>query len=93
MELKVYDKAAWHIENSDKSTVVGFFSKLMDFLKSHNYLNNDGLEIYELGVDPSISITSKMLTEEGNAVLSASYDKFLASYNGNSNPNFSMLDK
>jgi hypothetical protein len=92
METKIYDKASWHLETYDKDKVVGYFSKLLDFLRTHNYLNNYGLEIFEIGADSSVSITSKMLNEKGNKILSCSYDKFLSSFDFNSDPDFSVFD-
>lgn len=91
METKIYDKAAWHIENTEKSSVLSYFEKLMDFLKTHNYLNDYGLEIYALGVDTSLSITSKMLTEEGNRCMSSAYDGFLKNNTVDSKADFSKL--
>jgi hypothetical protein len=49
--------------------VIQYFSRLMNLLKSRVYLNAKGLEIYEMGIDSSLSITSKMLTDKGNALL------------------------
>jgi hypothetical protein len=92
MDMIIYDKAAWHLETFDKDKVVNYFSKLLTYLKSRNYLNNYGLEIFDLGVDSSISITSKMLNEEGNAALSNSYDIFLSDLDINADPDFSALN-
>jgi hypothetical protein len=91
MEIKVYDKAAWYTEKYDSKKVVRFFSKLMDFLKNKGYLNTYGLEIYGLKDDPALSITSEMLTDKGNMVLSSAYDRFLAGIDFESEPDFTIL--
>jgi hypothetical protein len=89
METKIYDKVQWHLETIEKASVLNYFKCLMDFLKTHNYLNSYGLEIYEVGVDTSLSVTSKMLTEKGNAVMESRYDSFLKTVNFNVMPDFS----
>jgi len=93
MELTVFDKFAWHLDAGiDEHKLKDYFQRLMCFLKNHLLLNAYGLEIFDLGVDSSLSITSKMLTNEGNFFLSAWYDKYLESVDLNKDIDFSFLE-
>lgn len=76
--LKVYDKAQWHIDaGKDTKTVVDKLKAVLEFLDSKGMLTSEGKEIIELGVDSSVSIHERMLTEEGTAFMDASYDKVI----------------
>jgi hypothetical protein len=91
METKVYDKVQWHIETSERANILNYFKDLMSFLKTHNCLNSYGLEIYEFGVDTSLSVTSKMLTDKGNTIMVSHYDSFLETVDFNMKTDFSKL--
>ena len=93
MELTVFDKFSWHFDAGvNEAILLKYFSKLMNFLKKHQLLSIYGLEIYDLGVDSSLSITSKMLTEKGIGFLSLWYDKYLKSIDFNRDIDLSFLE-
>lgn len=73
--MKVYDKAQWHIGNGENSSeVIAKFQEVFSFLNTHKMLSADGLEIFEFGIDSSISLNEKMVTEEGQNFLDKYYD-------------------
>ena len=46
--MKVYDKAAWHIDgNENPKEVVARFNEIFKFLAENKLLSPDGEEIYE----------------------------------------------
>lgn len=76
--LKIYDKAQWHIDaGEDEDIVVAKLQVVFSFLDSKNFLGMEGKEIIDLGVDSSVSIHERMLTEEGNKFMEACYDKVI----------------
>ena len=94
MNVKVYDKFSWHLDaNIEEKKLIIFYTKLMDFLNKHNFLNAYGLELYNLGIDASLSINSKMLTDQGNKLLSQWYDEFLSHANFDTEIDFSLLER
>ena len=55
--MKIYDKAAWHIDaDENPNEVVEKFKIIFSFLKMKNMLNSEGLEIFDLGIDQNISL-------------------------------------
>ncbi|XOJ01570.1 hypothetical protein ACMX2M_07505 [Paenibacillus polymyxa] len=70
--IVVYDKASWHLE-SDSPTGLEHLRVIMDWLEQQELLSDDGLEIFELGVDQEFSLTSEMVTEEGKELLDSYY--------------------
>lgn len=76
--MKIYDKAQWHIDaGEDSHEVIEKFKKLFSFLASHNMLSDDGLEIFEFGMDSSVSLNEKMVSEEGKQFLEKCYDEVI----------------
>ena len=76
--MKIFDKAQWHIDSGeDQSDVVAKFKKVFLFLNIHNMLSTDGLEIYELGIDSSVSLNEKMVTQDGKNFLEKYYDEVI----------------
>ncbi|MCM1192154.1 MAG: hypothetical protein NC123_04090 [Butyrivibrio sp.] len=77
--LKIYDKAQWHIDaGMDTETVVERMKILFDFLDSKGLLDIEGKEIKNLGIDSSISLHERMLTEEGRQFLDQYYDSVIS---------------
>lgn len=73
--LKVYDKAQWHIDaGSDANLVVRKIKILFEFLESKSFLNEEGKEVLEIGIDESVSIHERMLTEVGNKFMELKYN-------------------
>jgi len=50
---------------------------LMKWLKSHNLVNDYGLEIWAAGIDEDFGIDEMMLTEPGNRLLALYYVAWL----------------
>lgn len=73
--MKVFDKAQWHIDNGENALeVIAKFREVFSFLNAYNLLSIDGLEIYEFGVDSSISLNERMVTSDGFTFLDKCYD-------------------
>lgn len=78
--MKIFEKASWHIDaGENKSEVLRKIELIMQYLKEHNMLSPEGIEIYELGIDESISITERMVTPKGYSFLDERINEFLAS--------------
>lgn len=76
--LKVYDKAQWHIDaGADEATVVEKMKILFEFLNAKGLLLGEGKEVLDLGIDDSVSIHERMLTEEGNNFMETKYDDII----------------
>lgn len=73
--MKIYDKAQWHIDaGEDPHEVIGKFQEVFSFLEAHKMLSDDGLEIFEFGIDSSVSLNDKMVSQEGKQFLEKYYD-------------------
>ena len=73
--IKIYDKARWHIDaGMDTNYVVNKMKILFDFLNANNLLEYEGKEMFEIGIDSSISIHERMLTVQGNKFMDEKYD-------------------
>lgn len=73
--MKVYDKAAWHIDaGEDSKEVVEKFKTIFSFFKTKNMLSMEGMEIFDLGIDSSISLHERLLTSDGNIFIEKYYD-------------------
>lgn len=76
--LKIYDKAQWHIDGGeDKISVVDKLKIILYFLLDRGLLSSEGKEIVDLGIDSSVSIHEKMLTQEGQKFMDEYYDKVI----------------
>lgn len=73
--MKVFDKAQWHIDQGENtSEVIAKFKAVFSFLHAHKMLSADGLEMYEFGIDSSISLNERMVTPNGSFFLAKHYD-------------------
>ena len=76
--LKIYDKAKWHIDaGEDSGTVIDKLKAVLEFLDKEGMLTSEGKEVMDLGVDSSISIHERMLTEKGINFMESNYDKIM----------------
>ena len=76
--LKIYDKAQWHIDAGENSkAVIDKLKVVLEFLDKEGMLTSEGKEIMDLGVDSSISIHERMLTEKGINFMESNYDKLI----------------
>lgn len=76
--LRIYDKAQWHIDGGEDANVVAEkLRSLFSFLAEKRLLDMEGREILEFGIDDSVSIHERMLTEEGNKFMILFYDQVM----------------
>ena len=76
--MKVYDKAAWHIDGGEQEEgVISRFKEILEFLRDQKMLNADGLESMEYCMDGGISLNSMMVSDEGKDFLDCYYDQIL----------------
>lgn len=76
--MMIYDKASWHIDAGEPSgPVVEKFRSVMSFLHDNHLLSADGEELFELGVDRSISLHDKMVNSQGKEFLDSHYDSII----------------
>lgn len=77
--MKIYDKAAWHIDGGEKKEdVLRRFSIIFSYLAKNNMLTDEGKEILELGIDSSVSLHERMVNESGKTFLDKEYDTLLS---------------
>ena len=79
MNTVIYDKASWHYPEgcSELKAAVAHIDVALRWLEDHNMLTREGKEVLELGVDEEASITSRMLTEQGQSIMDAAYASWL----------------
>ena len=78
--MKIYDKAMWQIDNGvEKSMVINHFKFVFEWLKNQNMLNNNGLEIFDIGIDEEVSLNESLLTDKGNEFVDMYYDELISS--------------
>lgn len=73
--MQIYDKAIWHIdagENSDE--VLEKYRLIFFYLRNHDMLTPDGMELFDGGVDSSMSLNESLLTKEGNDYIKNQFD-------------------
>lgn len=89
--VKIYDKAQWHIDAGvSPSDITSKLKAVLLFLDSKGMLNGEGKEILDLGVDSSISIHERMVTDEGKKFMETCYDHVI---NKNADEIFSSLEQ
>ena len=75
---KIIDKASWQIDNGlDKNNVIEHFIFIFKWLDKNNLLASDGKEILDIGIDASISLNEKMVTEKALKFLEKYYDEYI----------------
>lgn len=76
--MHIFDKALWHIDaGEDKAAVLAKFQAVFSFLNEKELLSEDGQEIFEFGIDDSVSLNEDMVTKEGAAFLYKHYDEVI----------------
>lgn len=82
-ETTVYDKVSWHFPEGKScpslEAAKAHFKAIMQWLKEHNLLTEEGLDAYEAGIDDDFAITSTMLNDIGNKILREYYSDWLRS--------------
>ncbi|MDY4079976.1 MAG: hypothetical protein SOY42_14545 [Clostridium sp.] len=76
--MKIFDKAQWHIDaGEDANEVVSKIRKVFEFLDEKGMLTNEGKEMIDFGIDSSISLNERMVTEKGYKFLEKNYDNII----------------
>ncbi|MBO5731840.1 MAG: hypothetical protein J6R67_11620 [Treponema sp.] len=76
--MKVYDKAIWHIDGGEsKDEVLKKFATIFTYLKKNEMLTDEGLEIFDLGIDSSVSLHERLVNDKGKVFLDKTYDSLL----------------
>lgn len=76
--MKVYDKAKWHIDaGEEKGLVLGKFKAVFEFLKQNDLLTSEGIEIFDLGIDESVSLHERLVKDVGKKILESHYDSII----------------
>ncbi len=76
--ITIYDKAQWHIDAGEApDVVIGRLKVVFDFLEKKDFLSLEGKEVWNLGIDSSISLNERMVSEEGNRFLTDCYDDII----------------
>lgn len=76
--MEIFDKAMWHIDNGENpKDVVAKFNTVFGFLNKHHMLSTEGIELYELGIDSSISLHERLVNSIGAAFLKEYYDSLI----------------
>lgn len=93
----IYDKVSWHFpEGSNCSSLDAakvHFKVLMHWLDSQRLLSEEGQEAMEVGIDSDFSLTSYMLTERGNKLLTACYAEWLCTVKYGVQPSMTFFEK
>ena len=76
--MKVYDKAAWHIDaGENRDEVIKRFSIIFSYLLKNDMLSSEGKEIMDIGVDSSVSLHERMVNESGKNFLDSRCNELL----------------
>lgn len=76
--MKIFDKAQWHIDaGEDANEVLSKIRKVFEFLDEKGMLTNEGKEMIDFGIDSSISLNERMVTEKGYKFLEKYYDNII----------------
>lgn len=94
--ITVYDKVSWHYPEGKNcpnlEAAKAHFETIMEWLKENSLLSDEGLEIFEIGIDADFSITSSMLNRKGNDVLKKHYSNWLRTVAYSKNIDLKILD-
>jgi len=94
---KTYDKVSWHFPEGKGCPSLEaakiHFSVVMQWLKEKGLLSAEGLEALENGIDSEFSLTSHMVTAEGNKILSQCYAAWVRTIQYGRKPSTDLLEK
>lgn len=94
--MTTYDKIEWHMGKDDEtpdSKVVSHFRIIMEWLKDHNMLTDEGVSDLEVNWGPDFSITDEQLTPQGQEFMKDHYQEWLSSLTSNSPHDTKTLDE
>ena len=91
-----YDKVSWHFPDGkgcpSLEAAKAHFDVLMGWLESQHLLSEEGQEALAVGVDADFSITSYMLTNTGNRLLTTCYAEWASTAMYGVRPSMSVLE-
>lgn len=94
--FKVYDKVKWHYPEGKNcpnlKSAKQHFSVVMEWLNCNKFLSQEGKELYELGIGSDFSITSSMLTDQGNKIMTERYSELLKNINYSKSPTKTVIE-
>lgn len=97
IEKKIYDKVSWHFPEGNNcpnlNAAKHHFNVIMDWLNKNQFLTEEGKEALKIGVDSDFSLTSDMINEKGNDLLSATYQDWLNSIGYSCETDTAVLDE
>ena len=97
MNFEIYDKVKWHFPEGEgcKSLedALLHFKVIMNWLYKNNLLSEFGSSLYRTKYGEDFSITSEMLNDRGNQLLSKCYDGWQKTIIYGNEPSTESLDK
>lgn len=91
-----YDKVSWHFPEGKNCPSLDaakvHFDVVMHWLKSKDLLSEEGCEAMEIGIDSDFSITSYMLTDMGNQLLTMCYAEWASTVQYGMRPSVRLLE-
>lgn len=95
-KFKVYDKVSWHFPEGKNcpslEVALNHIEIIMKWLNENNLLSAEGVEMLEIGIDSDFSITSTMLSKNGNEIMSQNYSEWLKTIRYTYAYNFKLLE-
>ena len=91
-----YDKVSWHFPDGENcpnlESAKVHFDVVMHWLESYNLLSAEGHEAMEVGIDSDFSLTSYMLTDKGNELLTTGYAEWVSTIQYGTRPSVRFLE-
>ena len=91
-----YDKVSWHFPEGKNCPSLDaakvHFDVVMHWLKSKDLLSEEGCEAMEIGIDSDFALTSYMLTDKGNQLLTTCYAEWANTVQYGTRPSVRLLE-
>ena len=91
-----YDKVSWHFPEGQGCPSLEaakvHFDVVMHWLESKNLLSAEGHEAMEIGIDSDFALTSYMLTDKGDQLLTTCYAEWARTVQYGMRPSVRLLD-
>ena len=91
-----YDKVSWHFPEGQGCPSLEaakvHFDVVMHWLESKDLLSAEGREAMEIGIDSDFAITSYMLTDKGNQLLTTCYAEWASTLHYGTRPSVRLLE-
>lgn len=91
-----YDKVSWHFPDGKNCPSLEaakvHFDIVMHWLESRNLLSAEGREAMRIGIDSDFSLTSYMLTNKGNQLLTTCYAEWASTVRYGTQPSVRLLE-